>query len=58
MNTEQLQRVIQYDAYMKSRVMGVFSADQLPKMHLVPETGLITNTDPANLPGRFWVVFI
>jgi hypothetical protein len=56
MNTEQLQRVIQCDGYMKSRILGVFSADDLPA-HLTPGTGLIVNTDPANLPGRHWVAF-
>lgn len=57
MNTEQLQCVIQCDAYMKTHVIGVYSADQLPNMHLVPDTGLITNTDPTHLPGRHWVAF-
>lgn len=56
MNTEQLQRVIHCDAYMKSRVMGIFFSDQLP-MFLAPGTGLIANTDPAHLPGRHWVAF-
>lgn len=57
MNTEQLQRVIQCDTYMKNRIIGVFSADQLPHMQLGSETGLITNTDPTHLPGRHWVAF-
>lgn len=35
---------------MMTRVIGVYSADQLPNMHLVPDTGLITNTDPTRLP--------
>lgn len=45
MNTEQLQRVIRCDGYMKSRVLGVFPADDLPT-YLTLGTGLIINTDP------------
>lgn len=56
MNTEQLQRVIQCDGYMKSRVLGVFPADDLPT-YLTLGTGLIINTDPITLPGRHWVAF-
>jgi hypothetical protein len=56
MNTEQLQRAIQCDAYMTGCVLGVFSADHIP-INLLPGTGVIVNTDPANLPGRHWVAF-
>lgn len=56
MNTEQLQRVIRCDGYMKSRVLGVFPADDLPT-YLTLITGLIINTDPITLPGRHWVAF-
>lgn len=56
MNTAQLQCVVDCDIYMKNRVLGVYSADQIPS-HLPCGRGIIVNTDPAYLCGRHWVAF-
>lgn len=56
MNTEQLERAIQCDVYMKIHILGAFPADHIPS-HLPLGTGIIVNTDPVRFPGRHWVAF-
>lgn len=55
MNTYQLQCVIDCDANMKRKIIGVYAADEIPKENHTLPYGFIVNTDPINLPGRHWI---
>ncbi|VDI77019.1 Hypothetical predicted protein [Mytilus galloprovincialis] len=57
MNTYQLKCAIVSDVDLQRSVLGVFSSDELPQVHLLPGMGVIANTDIAGLPGRHWSVF-
>ncbi|CAC5426311.1 unnamed protein product [Mytilus coruscus] len=57
MNTYQLQCAIVSDIDLHRSFLGVFSSDELSHVHLLPEMGVIANTDVTGLPGRHWVAF-
>lgn len=57
MNTHQLQCAIDCDVKMNVKIIGTYSADNIPnKPHTLP-FGFIVNTDPHNLPGQHWIAF-
>lgn len=55
MNTNQLYCAINCDKEMKSKIIGVYAADNIPRtLHTLPY-GFIVNTDPHHLPGKHWI---
>ena len=57
MNTSQLQCIISCDPVLRESVLGVFSADQLPKVVPFSPCGFIANTDIKSQPGTHWLAF-
>jgi len=57
MNTEQLQRAIKSDSFLKDLVQGIYASDTLPSTVKKYPSAYIVNTDPAWKPGRHWVAF-
>ena len=57
MNTLQLERALKRNTYTKKIFVGVFAADELPKLNTFP-CGFVANTDPSTEPGTNWVHFI
>lgn len=57
MNTDQLDCIINCDELMKDRIVGVFAADQMPKIIRKRPTGFICNTETRNEKGAHWIAF-
>lgn len=57
MNASQLQCCIDCDPVLKSNVVGVFAADQLPRILSKHPSGFIVNTDISSKPGQHWCSF-
>jgi hypothetical protein len=56
MNTMEIKLCFdQYD-FLDRRTLGVFAADNLPRMEITP-CCFIANTDDSKNPGRHWVAF-
>ena len=56
MNTLQLERALKHNTFTKKIFVGVFAADELPKLNTFP-CGFVANTDPSTEPGTLWVAF-
>ena len=56
MNTLQLERALKHNTFTKKIFVGVFAADELPKLNTFP-CGFVANTDPSTEPGTRWVAF-
>ena len=56
MNTLQIKRALERNAFTKKIFGGVFAADELPKLNTFP-CGFVANTDPSTEPGTHWVAF-
>ena len=56
MNTLQIERALKRNRFTKKIFVGVFAADQLPKINTFP-CGFVANTDPSTEPGTPWVAF-
>ena len=56
MNTLQLERALKHNTFTKKIFVGVFAADELPKLNTFP-CGFVANTDPSTEPGTPWVAF-
>lgn len=54
MNTLQLLNLLENDQALGQMFLGVFPADQLPRISSLP-SALIVNLDPSNKPGSHWV---
>ena len=50
MNTLQLERALKRNTFTKKIFVGVFAADELPKLNTFP-CGFVANTDPSTEPG-------
>lgn len=53
MRTEELERYMLHDPYIRQYYGGVVALDQLPKEIKKPSI-FIVNSDPAGLPGKHW----
>ena len=51
MNTLQIKRALERDAFTKKIFGGVFAADELPKVMNTFPCGFVANTDPSTEPG-------
>jgi hypothetical protein len=67
LNTYEVNELLHRIAHRQNRmaVLGVFPANHLPSMQRIkhalgdsPLCCLVANTDPANFPGKHWVLFI
>ena len=57
MNTLQLDRALKRNTFTKKTFVGVFAADELPKLNTFP-CGFVANTDPSTEPGTLGWHFI
>ena len=57
MNTSQLQCIISCDPLLHKQTLGVFAADQLPRVLPNKACGFIANTDVSSRPGQHWLAF-
>ena len=57
MNSSQLECMIDCDPVLRTRVTGVYAADQLPIRAIKPPYGFIANTQSHVLPGEHWCAF-
>ena len=53
MRTEELEKYMLHDPFIRRYYGGVVAIDQLPK-HISKPSIYIVNSDPAGLPGRHW----
>lgn len=54
LDNRQLERILKTDKCTRSKFIGIFSIDTLPKKIKYPSC-FIFNTDPQNLPGEHWI---
>ena len=57
MNTLQVDRALKHNTFTKKIFVGVFAADELPKLNTFP-CGFVANTDPSTEPGTLGWHFI
>ena len=51
MNTLQIKRALERNAFTKKTFCGVFAADEVPKIINTFPCGFVANTDPSTEPG-------
>lgn len=57
MNTMQLECMINCDELMKDKIVGIFAADQIPKIVRNRPMGFICNTENHFENGAHWIAF-
>ena len=57
MNTLQIKRALEHNAFTKKIFAGVFAADELPEIIDTFPCGFVANTDPSTEPGTHGSVF-
>ena len=57
MNTLQIKRALERNAFTKKIFGGVFAADEVPQTIDTFPYGFVANTDPSTEPGTRWVAF-
>ena len=57
MNTLQIKRALERNAFTKKIFGGVFAADEVPQIIDTFPYGFVENTDPSTEPGTHWVAF-
>ena len=57
MNTLQIKRALERNAFTKKIFGGVFAADEVPQIIDTFPYGFVANTDPSTEPGTHWVAF-
>lgn len=60
--TEEMDKLLNYAVANRIRMLGIFPADMIPDVKdllQVPDYScFVANTDPSNLPGKHWVLFV
>ena len=54
MNTLQIKRTLERNAFTKKIFAGVFAADEVPEIIDTFPCGFVANTDPSTEPGTHW----
>ena len=57
MNTLQIKRALERNAFTKKIFAGVFAADEVPEIIDTFPCGFVANTDPSTEPGTHWITF-
>lgn len=55
MNSNTLRCIINCDPILSEQVVGIFSADKIPKNVVSFPSGLIINSDKSSGPGKHWL---